>query len=96
MVVRSFPYISLYFLLQSAEQLRMEEFFNGDSQSVAQLLDRRNGGAVVPSADNIIHRGLRNAAHVAELIDRYVTFPAQFQDALFHRFADVHGYHLFP
>ena len=74
----------------------MEEFFNGDSQSVAQLLDRRNGGAVVPSADDIIHRGLRNAAHVAELIDRYVTFPAQFQDALFHRFADVHGYHLFP
>ena len=74
----------------------MEEIFNGDSQSVAQLLDRRNSGAVVPSADDIIYRGLRNAAHIAELIDRYVTFPAQFQDAFFHRFADIHGYHLFP
>ena len=74
----------------------MEEFLNGDPQTVAQLLDRRNCGAVVPSADDIVHRGLRNAAHVAELIDCYVAFPAQFQDALFHRFADVHGYHLFP
>ena len=87
---------SLYLLLQSAEQLRMEEILNSDPQTVAQLLDRRNSGAVVPSADDIIHRGLRNAAHVAELIDRYITFTAQFQDALFHCFADVHGYHLFP
>ena len=47
----------------------MEELVNCDTQSIAQLFDGRNGGAVVSAADDIVHSGLCHAAHAAELVE---------------------------
>ena len=40
----------------------IEEINNRDPQTVAQLLQCGDGGAVVASADHIVHSGLRDAA----------------------------------
>ena len=87
--------VSLDFLLQIPEQFGVEKVLDGDSQTIAELLDRRNGGTAVASADNIVHRGLGYAAHAAEFIDRNVTLITEFQDAFLDGLADVHGDHLF-
>lgn len=79
------------FLFQIPEQLRRKEVFNRDTQSVAQLLYGGNGRAVIPAAHNVIHRGLRHTAHVAELIDGDITFLAQLKDSVAHSFTYVHG-----
>jgi len=76
-----------------AEQFRVEEVLNGDSQSVAQFFNGRDRGAVVPSADDIVHRGLGNTAHIAEFVDGYVLLTAQLQYAFLYCFADVHKNH---
>ena len=83
-----------YLLFQIPEQLRIEEVHNGDSQTIAELFDRRNGGAAVASADDVVHCGLGYAAYAAEFIDRNITLIARLQDALLDGFADVHGDHL--
>ena len=85
----------LDFLFQIPEQLRIEEVLDGDSQAIAKLLDRRNSGASVSAADDIVHRGLGHAAHAAEFIDRNVTLIAEFQDTFLDGLTDVHGDHLF-
>ncbi len=64
------------FLLQTEKQLRIEEILDRDPQAVAQLLDRCDGGAVVSSADNVVHRGLCDTAHITEFVDRDVTLAA--------------------
>ena len=87
-------YFLLNFLFQVSEQFRVKEFLNGDSQTIAELLDRGNSGAAVSSADDIVYRGLSNAAHAAELVDGNITLIAQLQDAFLDGLADVHGDHL--
>ena len=82
------------FLLQMIEQIMFKEFLNGDTETVAQLLNGGNSGAAVPSADNIIDGGLGHAAHVAQFVDGQIPFPAQIQNAQPHCFTDVHQYHL--
>ena len=57
------------FLFQSQKQIRMEEFIDCDTQSVAQLFDGGNGSTVVSAADDIVHSGLCHAAHAAELVE---------------------------
>ena len=58
----------------------MEKIFNGDSQSIAQLLDGRYRCAIVSSADDVVHRRLCNSTHRAQLVDRNIIFSAQFYD----------------
>ena len=41
----------LNFLFQIPEQLRIEEVLNRDSQTIAEFLDRGNGGTAVSAAD---------------------------------------------
>ena len=82
-------------LFQISEQLRIEEVLNGDFQTIAEFLDRGNGGAAVASTNDIVHRGLGYAAHATEFIDRNVTLIIEFQDAFLDGLADVHGDHLF-
>ena len=55
------------------EQIVIEEINDGDSQTVAQLLNRRNGRAVVAAADHIVHGGLRDAADCAQLVNSQVS-----------------------
>ena len=59
----------LNFLFQISEQLRMEEVLNRDSQTIAELFDCRNRGAMVSSADDIVYCGLGHTAHATELVD---------------------------
>ena len=86
----------LNFLFQIPEQLRVEKVLNRDSQTIAELLDRRYSGTAVSSADDIVYRGLSHAAHAAELVDGNITLIAQLQDTFLDGFANVHGYHLVP
>lgn len=67
------------FLLQIPEQLGIEEILNRDSQTIADLLDRGNGGTAVSFADNVVYRGLGHAARATELVNGNVTLAAQFQ-----------------
>ena len=76
------------------EQFTVKKFFKGDTQTVAQLFDGGDGGAVVASADDIVDGGLSDAADAAEFIDGNVLLPAELYDALFYRLADIHGPHL--
>ena len=43
----------------------VEKFLNGDTESITQLLDGGNRRAAVTATDDIVHRGLRDAADVA-------------------------------
>ena len=86
--------VLLDLLLQIPEQLRIKEVLNGDSQTIAELLDCGNGGAAVTSADDIVHSGLGHTADAAEFINRNISLAAEFQDAFLDSFSDVHGYHL--
>lgn len=54
----------------------MEEFLDGDTQAVTQLFDGGNCSAAVSPADNVIDSRLRDAAHVAQLVDGDVLFLA--------------------
>ena len=81
-------------LFQIPKQLGIEEVLDGDSQTIAELLDRGNSGAAVASADDIVHCGLGHAAHAAEFIDGNVTLITEFQDAFLDGLADVHGDHI--
>ena len=47
----------------------MKEILYCDSESITELFDRRNGRAVVSSADDIIDGRLRNAAEIAEFVN---------------------------
>ena len=85
----------LNFLFQIPEQFRIEEILNRDSQTIAEFLDCRNCRAAVPTADDVVDCGLGHTAHATELVDGNIALAAQFQDALFNSFTDVHGYHLF-
>ena len=71
---QGFPAVlSFHFWFYVFEQIIIEEVDDRDPQAVAQLLQRGNGGAVVASADHIVHGGLRDAADRAQLIDSQVS-----------------------
>lgn len=73
----------------------MEKLVNGHIQPVTKLLDRGNGRTVISSADDIIDRGLRNAADRAQLIDGNIAFLTQSNNSLLDRFSNRHRYHLY-
>ena len=54
----------------------MKEILDRDSQPVTQLLDRCDICTVVPSADDVIHSGLGDAAHITELVDGNIMLTA--------------------
>ena len=56
-------------LLETIKFRRGEKFAQCNSKTVAKFLNGGNSGAVVSSADNVIHSGLGNAANAAELVD---------------------------
>ena len=62
-----------HFRLYVFEQIIIEEVNDRDSQAVAQLLERGNGGAVVSATDHIVHGGLRDAADRAQLVNSQVS-----------------------
>ena len=63
---------SFHFRFYVFEKVVVEEIDDRDPQTVAQFLDRRNGRAVVASADYVVHGGLRDAADRAQLVDSQV------------------------
>lgn len=71
-------------LLQIAEQFVFKEFCNGDVQTVAQFFDGGDGGAVIPSAGDIVDGGLRNTAERSQLIDGDAMDAAKLQYAEFY------------
>ena len=60
--------ILLHFRFYIFEQIIVEKINDGDPQTIAQLLQRGDGGAVVLAADHIVHGGLRDAADRARLV----------------------------
>ena len=65
--------LSFHFRFYVLEQIIIEEVDDRDPQTVAQLLKRGDGGAVVASADHIVHGGLRDAADRAQLVNSQVS-----------------------
>ena len=64
--------LSFHFRFYVFEQVVIEEIDDRNPQAVAQLLKRGDGGAVVASADHIVHSGLRDAADRAQLVNSQV------------------------
>lgn len=100
---RAFPYMNtytatggclLYLLLERIEFRGGEEFAQGDIQPVAKLFDGGDARAVVPPAYNIVHGGLRNAAHTAQSVDGNIPRSAQLYNAIFYSFTDTHCHDL--
>ena len=56
---------SFYFLFKVMKLFSIEKFLNGDTESITQLFDGRDRRATVTATDDIVHRGLRDAADVA-------------------------------
>ena len=79
----------LYLLFKIPEQVRMKEILYCDSESITELFDRRNGCAVVTSADDIIDGRLRNAAEIAEFVNGDALRITQFNDSHSNRFSDA-------
>lgn len=75
MSVRSF-FGLFQLLVQIAEEVGAEEGLNGDVKAVAQLFDGGNCGAAIAAADDIVHRGLGDAAQRAQFVDGNIPFPA--------------------
>ena len=68
-----FMALLFHFRFYVFEQIVVEEINDRDPQTVAQLLQRGNGGAVVAAADHIVHGGLRDAADRAQLVNSQVS-----------------------
>lgn len=82
------------FLLQIAKQVGIKEVLNGDVQTVTELLDGNNSSAIA-SAGDVLNGGLRDATHIAKLIDRNMSLITQFIDSKPDSFAYVQTYHLY-
>ena len=65
--------LSFHFRFYVFEQIVVEEINDSDPQTVAQFLERRDGGAVVASSNHIVHGGLRDAADRAQLVNSQVS-----------------------
>ena len=55
------------------KKIIIEEIDDRDSQTVTQLLQCGDGGAVVAATDHIVHGGLRDAADRAQLVNSQVS-----------------------
>ena len=64
--------MSFHFRLYVLEEISIEEINDRDPQTVAKLLDRRNGRAVVSTADHVVHGRLRDAADRAQFVNTFV------------------------
>ena len=84
-------FVLLEFLIQIPEQVGIKELLDGNSQAIAKLFDGGNGGTPIAATDNIVHSGLGNTAHGAQLVDGNVLLPAQLQNPLFDGFTDTQG-----
>lgn len=86
MINRLYPYswytgagglfILLEFLIQIPEQVRIKELLDGNSQAITELFDGGNGGAPVAATDDVVHGGLGDTTHGAQLIDGNIFLPA--------------------
>ena len=72
----------------------MEEVHNGDPQTVAQLLDGGDGGAVIPPADDVVNGRLCYPALGTKTIDRNIVFLTELQNPVSNRFSDCDTLHL--
>jgi hypothetical protein len=52
----------------------MEKFTDRNIQSVTQLFECADGGAVVSSADNVVDGRLCDTAEIAQSVDRKIAF----------------------
>ena len=52
----------------------MEKFFDGDTQTITQLFDGGDGGAVITPADNIVDGGLGDTADSTKFVDGNIRF----------------------
>jgi hypothetical protein len=83
-------YLSMNFLFQISEQFRMETVLDGNFQPITQFFDCRHSSAVISTADDVIDRRLRHTTQRTQPVDTDIPFPAQFQNALFDCFTNVH------
>ncbi len=70
---KSSAVLLFHFRFYVLEEIIIEEVDDRDPQTVAQLLQRGDGGAVVAAADHIVHGGLRDAADRAQLVNSQVS-----------------------
>lgn len=85
--------VLLYFLFKIEKNVAVEEVNYRDIESVADLFDGGNGGAIIPSADDIIKCGLCDAGDGGEFVDGDVALVAERFYAKLYRFADRHLHH---
>ena len=78
-------------LLQILEEGAVEKLQDRDLQPVADLLDGGNGSGGVSAADDVVQRGLRDAADGGKLVERNIVRSAQLQYAKSDRFANSHN-----
>lgn len=74
--------ISAYFLFEIPESFGVKKFRECDIQPVAQLFDRRDGGAAIAAADNIIQRRLRDAAERRQFVHSDTALRAELDNAI--------------
>ena len=89
----AFFILSFDFRLQIMEKVRFEKILNGHSKPVAYFFQRRNGNALVSSADKVVEGRLRNAAFRTQPVEGYVVIAAQFQDTRSGGFSNSHRNH---
>lgn len=82
-------FILLEFLIQIPEQVRIKELLDSNSQAITKLFDGGNGGAPIAATDDVVHGGLGDTAHGAQLVDGDIFLPAEFQNPLFDSFTDT-------
>ena len=69
-------FILLEFLIQIPEQVRIKELLDGNAKAIAKLFDGGNGGAPIAATDDVVHGGLSDATHGAQLVDGNIFLPA--------------------
>ena len=67
MRVQASFFILLEFLVQIPEQIGIKELLDGNSQAITELFDSGNGGAPITATNNVVHGGLGDTAHGAQI-----------------------------
>ena len=71
---QEFPAVLLFhFWFYVLKKIVIEEIDDRDPQPVTQLLKRGDGGAVVATADHIVHGGLSDAADRAQFVNSQIS-----------------------
>ena len=84
------PLYDIHHVRMTIVQRAVEKCAHADIETVAQLFDRYDAGVRRSSVHDIAHRGLRNPGDVADLVDRYVPFTAQFEQPFHSCFCNCH------